>query len=532
MKAKRWFGLLAAVALPLISSNSQVPPASGLQTSDSLGQGQNPGSAPVDISPSAAEVVKLAESGSSDDVLIAYIGNSKSTYNLSADAVIYLKDVGLSGPVVTAMLTHDSAVQGSAAAFTYDQKAYPASGQPPIPQAAPPPTIPEQPAPVEAAPPAYVADPPPQVNYFYNDLAPYGSWVQLEGYGWCWQPRTVVVDRGWQPYCNSGHWVYTDAGWFWQSDYSWGWQRHERCGWVWLPDTVWAPAWVTWRVSGDNCGWAPLPAHADFDARLGFRFNGVSVRADFDFGLRADNFTFIALKDFNDRDLGHRRLSATEARNVYGKTTIVNSYTVNNNVIVNHGIAVERVTAVTHTDFKKVAIRDVPRNPGKPAFATPGGKREAVVFRPELKAPVKPANMVAQRVDNQHPVIQHAAIAPPRTQRIMAPGNGSGNPAHNPTRTQSQPPTQAPNHPQPSGGEKPPFSASTHPAPETHASPQQNNIQKQQEPAPQRNQIQNTHPYYPARYPQPHAPSQNQNQSPQPSRPDNGSSPQSRRDGQ
>ena len=100
---------------------------------------------------------------------------------------------------------------------------------------------------------------PPDVSYFYNDLSPYGSWVNLEGYGWCWQPRAVVVSPGWRPYCDGGYWVYSDAGWYWQSTYSWGWApfhygrwyAHPRCGWVWMPDRVWGPAWVTWRTGGD-----------------------------------------------------------------------------------------------------------------------------------------------------------------------------------------------------------------------------------------------------------------------------------------
>ncbi|MDB6036153.1 MAG: hypothetical protein JWM16_6491, partial [Verrucomicrobiales bacterium] len=250
MKQMRWLGLIVLVAFPLISANAQVPPAPPSPEPDSSGQIQDATAAPVSISPGATEVVKLAESGSSEEVILAFIKNSGTTYNLSADEVIYLKDVGLSSPVVTAMLTHDNSLRSQTQPYTYDQKAYPSSGQTQVAQPTPQPAVPEQPAPSEpaAATPAYVSNPPAQVNYFYNDLSPYGSWVELEGYGWCWQPRTVVVDRAWQPYCNGGHWVYTDAGWFWQSDYSWGWatfhygrwQRHERCGWVWLPDTVWA----------------------------------------------------------------------------------------------------------------------------------------------------------------------------------------------------------------------------------------------------------------------------------------------------
>jgi hypothetical protein len=30
-------------------------------------------------------------------------------------------------------------------------------------------------------------------------------------------------------------------------------------GWVWVPDTVWGPAWVGWREGGNYIGWAPLP---------------------------------------------------------------------------------------------------------------------------------------------------------------------------------------------------------------------------------------------------------------------------------
>jgi hypothetical protein len=258
------------------------------------------------------------------------------------------------------------------------------------------------------------------VNYFYDNLSPYGSWVQLDGVGWCWQPRVVVVNRAWRPYCDSGHWVYTDAGWFWQSDYSWGWapfhygrwHLHERCGWVWLPDREWGPAWVTWRTEGEHCGWAPLPPHAEFDLRFGYRFNGVHVGINFDFGLRPDHFTFIALRDFHDHDFAHRRLPPTEVTKIYNHTTIINNYVVQNNTIVNQGIKVDRVQAATHTEFRKVAIRDVPA--GSPAAANPrsSAKRESVVYRPQLKAPVKPENMVAQKVDDRHPVIQHAPIAP------------------------------------------------------------------------------------------------------------------------
>jgi len=321
-------GLLAAMALPLNFTNAQdsvatVPDAPPPMTAIA--------SAPTNIPPAIADVIRLAESGVGDDVVLAYIQNSQATFNLGADNVLYLRDVGVSSVVITAMLNHDTMLRNEA---------------PPNPNNVPPVQEPPLPPVQEEAPPAYSSTPPPEANYFYSDLSPYGTWVELAGVGWCWQPRTVLINHGWRPYCDGGHWLNSDCGWYWQSDYSWGWapfhygrwQMHNRCGWVWVPDTVWAPSWVVWRTSGDYCGWAPVPPHAVFDAGFGWRFNGVHVAANFDFGLRPDCFTFVAFNDFTHRDLGHRRLAATEVTRVYSYTTVINNFAANNRTIVNRGV--------------------------------------------------------------------------------------------------------------------------------------------------------------------------------------------------
>ena len=131
------------------------------------------------------------------------------------------------------------------------------------------------------------------INYFYDTLAPYGSWVNVDGYGRCWRPSVMVYNPGWQPYCDHGHWVYTDCGWYWYSDYSWGWApfhygrwfQHPHWGWCWTPDTVWGPSWVTWRYSNGYCGWAPLPPFAVYQAGVGFFYRGTAVSLGFDWGL-------------------------------------------------------------------------------------------------------------------------------------------------------------------------------------------------------------------------------------------------------
>jgi hypothetical protein len=425
MKMTKNILTLATALLPLLSGYAQAP-----APPVSYGSAPAPGmaSVPANISPAAAEIIKLAEAGTGDDVLLAYIQNSASPFGLTTDQILYLRDVGLSSPVIAAMLSHDGARTVQPPASPLYQPAYPPSAQPaPVPVPVPQ-TI--APAPAAVPPPVYVSSPPADVTYFYDGLAPYGSWVQLEGVGWCWQPRVVVINRGWRPYSDGGHWIYSDAGWYWQSDYSWGWAPfhygrwypHPRSGWVWVPDRVWGPAWVLWRSGDEHCGWAPLPPHADFDVRLGWRFNGVTVGVNFDFGLHADQFTFIALKDFNNHDFAHHRLPPTEVTRFYGNTTVINSVVVNNRTIVNEGIKLDRVTAATHTEFRKATIRDLPAGASGMARPQPAERNNLVVYRPQLQAPARPSHMVAQRVDDSHPTVQHLPIAPARSVGAASPG--------------------------------------------------------------------------------------------------------------
>src|ERR1039457_154664 len=107
MKNMKWVGLVVTLAWPLLSGYAQVP---GAPVPGAPEQAQ--AAVAVNLSPGAAEVVRLASSGVGDDVALAYIQNSQAPFNLSADNVLYLKDVGLSPQVTSAMLSHDSALRG------------------------------------------------------------------------------------------------------------------------------------------------------------------------------------------------------------------------------------------------------------------------------------------------------------------------------------------------------------------------------------------------------------------------------------
>ena len=111
------------------------------------------------------------------------------------------------------------------------------------------------------------------LGFFYDDLAPYGNWIERPSYGWVWTPR--AVSASWRPY-QDGHWVWTDEGWTWISDEPYGWATYHygrwyddpEIGWAWVPGDEWAPAWVSWQEGNDYVGWAPLPPGVNISGEL------------------------------------------------------------------------------------------------------------------------------------------------------------------------------------------------------------------------------------------------------------------------
>jgi len=99
MRTPKYFILLAVAMLPLHTGFSQTV---------------NPSTEPQANAPlpsSADEVVRLAQSGVDDQVVLAFIGQSQSCYNLSGADIAALKNAGVSSLVLTAMLNHDSALR-------------------------------------------------------------------------------------------------------------------------------------------------------------------------------------------------------------------------------------------------------------------------------------------------------------------------------------------------------------------------------------------------------------------------------------
>jgi len=341
-----------------------------------------------------AEIIKLANSGVEEGVMMAFVTNSASTFNLSAEEIIYLKDIGIPDRVVTAMILRDQTLRADSAT-ALAAAAPPPSEEPPVApnasEVAPQPdAMAVQYPPEPATAPTEVADD----SAFYSSLAPYGNWVNVGGYGACWQPTAVVVNPGWAPYYNCGRWMWTDCGWYWCSDYTWGWAPfhygrwfcHSRLGWCWAPDRVWGPSWVSWRYTDSHCGWAPLPPGTSYAFGVGLTYHGHPVSHNHDLGLKAPNYRFVAWNHFRERDFQHYRLAPQQREQLFKHSVVATSFSGDSHNIVNDGLPPQKVASATGTQVRRVAIRETggtARHPGDAEHYDPNG-RTVTVYRPNF----------------------------------------------------------------------------------------------------------------------------------------------------
>lgn len=222
------------------------------------------------------------------------------------------------------------------------------------------------------------------ISIFYDELAPYGNWFQLSGYGWVWTPYGISVS--WRPY-TYGYWVWTDFGWTWVSRYNWGWGpfhygrwfHHHQFGWVWIPGTVWGPGWVAWRHGPGWVGWAPLPPEAGW--RAGFGLAG--SWDDLDRIIEPHWYSFVEERYLADRDL-ERRIELP-ARNV----TIINStrnvtrYEASGNRVIDRSIDVGGIERSTGRAIPRYRVVD----PDSSARVPEGGRvrgNDVMIYRPDI----------------------------------------------------------------------------------------------------------------------------------------------------
>ena len=163
---------------------------------------------------------------------------------------------------------------------------------------------------------------------FYDELSPYGDWIEYPGYGYVWQPQ---VGDDFRPYSSGGQWVWNDEyEWMWVSDYDWGWApfhygrwfEDDNYGWLWQPGYEWSPAWVAWRDGGDYYGWAPLRP-------------GINISVNFNIGSYnppSNYWCFAPRRYIASRNIFDYCLDRRQNVTIIHNTTIINNYSYGRNV--------------------------------------------------------------------------------------------------------------------------------------------------------------------------------------------------------
>ncbi len=205
---------------------------------------------------------------------------------------------------------------------------------------------------------------------FYDELAPYGDWVQDQNQGYIWLP---YAEQGFHPYGSNGHWAMTSYGNTWVSYYDWGWApfHYGRWyfdnyyqSWAWVPDYEWGPAWVNWRTGGGYYGWAPLAPSFSFN--VGY--------------LPSSYFVFIPRNRIYHH-YAHRYYAPYRNRvRIYNQTTIIN-----NTVIYNDN---RYVAGPNRREIERVTNRAVPvyQVQGSDRAGRAAVSRNSIsLYRPELE---------------------------------------------------------------------------------------------------------------------------------------------------
>lgn len=200
---------------------------------------------------------------------------------------------------------------------------------------------------------------------FYDDLSPYGNWINYPGQGYVWAP----YETNFTPYHTNGNWAYTRYGWTWVSNYKWGWApfhygrwiNDPYYGWLWIPGYEWGPAWVEWRSGGDYYGWAPMGPR------------GINIHINF--------WNFIPRRYITYRDLGRYYVNNSRNVTIIKNTTIINNY-YNNGArkTYNAGPSVADVQKSTRTKVREFNIAET-NNPGNAVLA----KNEIRIYKPVIK---------------------------------------------------------------------------------------------------------------------------------------------------
>jgi len=258
---------------------------------------------------------------------------------------------------------------------------------------------------------------------FYDELSPYGQWIDYSDYGYVWLP-----DAGSEfvPYSTDGHWILTEYGWTWASDYNWGWATfhygrwsyNNSFGWFWVPDNEWGPAWVNWREADGYYGWSPMEP-------------GVTLSMSFDRGYdsHSDHWLFVRNNDFERDDIHNYYVNQSENNRIVRNSRVIRR-TFNDrsrNATYASGPSREAVQKATGRSIRPYVVQENTR----PGQVISNGQLR--IYRPQVNRTTNSGRKpVPTRVSNINNVKRSPAVNSSNQNQI-------GNPVHRnvtqPTRT-------------------------------------------------------------------------------------------------
>ena len=293
-----------------------------------------------------------------------------------------------------------------------------------------------------------------EVSYqsFYDQLSPYGTWVNYPGYGYVWMPNAGPDFR---PYSTNGNWIYTDAGWTWASNYNWGWAPfhygrwffENGYGWIWVPGNEWAPAWVSWRGGGDYYGWAPLGPRVSVDMAL------------HNYNPPAYYWNFVPRQYIGNPGWHNYYVNQNRNVTIINNTTIINNYSGTNRARYAYAPGPDpvEVRRVSGNNFTPVQLRET-SSPGErisgnqymiyqPRVSSTTTSRGNTPGRPSVVAPARYESFNNVRPSNQYRINENTGNNQP---------NNNPQPAYNPRPATQNPVSNLPvNNPQPANNPRP-----------------------------------------------------------------------------
>jgi len=262
---------------------------------------------------------------------------------------------------------------------------------------------------------------------FYDELSPYGEWVDYSSYGYVWIPD---AGSDFTPYSSNGRWVSTDYGWAWASDYNWGWATfhygrwdfNDSFGWFWVPDNEWGPAWVNWREADGYYGWEPMQPGISLSIGFGRQYSSNS-----------DHWMFVRDRDIEQSNLHDYYVSGNDRNRIARNSNVIRNTFTDNNRHTTY------VTGPSRNDFQRSTGRTV-----VPVVirenSTPGSKMnngQLQIYRPQVvknndtnrkPAPVRVTNAgdvkrTPTRNETNQNQIGNPATQPVRQPNVVRPQN-------------------------------------------------------------------------------------------------------------